>query len=74
MKTEPELWEVVKAIVEDHKSIEYEYGNAKATMLANFGKHAHSNSPYKGIIEDTDTLNQMITKAFEYMHSKIKQK
>lgn len=68
---EPKLWEILRALEEDHQNIDRQYASAKATMIVNFGKEAHEKSPYKDLINDSDTLNTMIIKVFEHLHEKV---
>lgn len=61
------IWEVVKAIEEDKENWAQRYGEAKATMIVNFGPDAKT---YKNIVNVDDNLSFMITKAFQFLHDK----
>lgn len=67
-KTNGKIWEIVKAIEDDKENWQQRYGEAKATMIVNFGKNAKQ---YPNVISEDDNLSLMLIKAFEHLHALI---
>ena len=57
------IWEMVKTIEESRSDDSKELGQAKATMLVNFGP---SGKCHSGLVTPEQTLTQMIVSVFEY--------
>lgn len=63
------IWEVVKNLESKMSDKEKELGEARATMLLNYGDEGKT---IKGLCDGRDTLIQMIFKVFSFYHDKLK--
>lgn len=63
------IWEMVKAIEEKKHSEIGELEEAKMTFIVNFGENGKCHA---GLINEKDTLTQMIVSTFEFYENKLK--
>lgn len=63
------IWEVVKSLESKMTDKERELGEARATMLVNYGDEGKA---IKGLCNERDSLVQMVFKVFCYYHDQLK--
>lgn len=62
------IWEIVKDLESKMSDKEKELGEARATMLINWGEEGKS---IKGLCSASDSIAQMVFKVFSYYHKTI---
>lgn len=65
------IWEMVKAVEEGQEQKDNELGEAKATMIVNYGETGRTR---KGLIVGDETLSAMIQKVFQHYEQKLSKK
>ena len=62
------VWEIVKDLEESKSDALKELGEAKATMIINYGDEGRT---IAGLVNNSDSLITMMLKVLEYYHKQI---